>query len=88
MFSRWVASDQAFFVVRRFGALNTRVLLALQDEITEMDQHLNAWDKMYSRKAKPEDTNNGSFRFDPCPERRKLVLEILPEKLSRYSTYG
>lgn len=82
-----MASDQAFFIVRRFGALNTRVILALQDEIAQLDQSLNALDEEYSRKARDDGTNNGSFRFDPSDERRELVQKILPEKLLKYSKY-
>jgi hypothetical protein len=37
VFSRYVASDQAFFIVRRFGTLNARVLLAMQDEIAALE---------------------------------------------------
>lgn len=85
VFSKWVASEQAFFIVRRFGALNTRVILALQDEIVQLEQTLNALDESFSRKEKDTSTNNGSFRYDPSVQRRELVQEILPGKLLRYS---
>ena len=39
-FSEWAASDNDFFVLRRFGALNTRVILKLQDEISELEEEL------------------------------------------------
>lgn len=87
VFSKWVASDRSYFIVRRFGALNARVILSLQDELVELDQRIQALDEAWSRKRNMDDTNNGSFRFDPCDERRYLVQEILPRKLLEYSTY-
>lgn len=85
VFSRWMASDQAFFILRRFGTLNTRVLLAMQDEIVELEDRLNFMDEEYSRRDYTESVDNGTFRDDPFGDRRKLVQEILPEKLARYS---
>jgi hypothetical protein len=85
VFSRWMASDQAFFILRRFGTLNTRVLLAMQDEIVELEDRLNFMDEEYSRKDYTEQVDNGTFRDDPFDDRRRLVQEIIPEKLARYS---
>jgi hypothetical protein len=39
-FSRWMASDSAFLVVRRFGALNARIALSMQDEIVQLEEQL------------------------------------------------
>lgn len=80
-----MASDQAFFILRRFSTLNTRVLLAMQDEIVELEDRLNFMDEEYSRRDYSEPVDNGTFRDDPFNDRRKLVQEILPEKLARYS---
>ena len=90
VFAKWMASEQTFFIVRRFGALNTRVILALQDEIVELEQQLNHLDEDYSRKdANENHTHNGSFRFDGFEDRRNLIQDILPEKLAKYSrTYS
>jgi hypothetical protein len=85
VFSRWVASDPAFFIVRRFGALNARVILCLQDEIAELEEKLNEFDDEYKAREKPNDTNNGSFRRDPCGDRKELVKVTLHEKLLKYS---
>ena len=88
LYSKWVASENTFFIVRRFGALNTRIILALQDEIVQLEHRLNRMDEENSRKQLPDDTNNGSFRYDLFDERRDLVQNVLPEKLARYSTCG
>ena len=88
VFSKWVASDRSFFIVRRFGALNARVILDLQDELVRLDQELTALDEAWSRRAtKNDSTNNGSFRFDPSDKRTRLVHEVLPGKLLKYSAY-
>lgn len=90
VFSRWMASDQTFFILRRFGALNARVALSLQDEIVELEEKLNFMDKEYSSTEWP-DVNNGSFRDDPFAniqdDRGNLVRNTLPEKLAKYSKY-
>jgi hypothetical protein len=85
VFSRWMASDPAFFIVRRFGALNARVILCLQDEIAKHEEELDALDIRFRADDKLDDTNNGSFRNDPCEERKKLIEETLREKLAKYS---
>lgn len=87
VFSRWMASDQAFFILRRFSTLNTRVLLAMQDEIVELEDRLNFMDEEYSRRDYTEPVDNGTFRDDPFNDRRRLVQEVLPEKLARYSMF-
>jgi hypothetical protein len=84
-FSSFVASDNDFFFLRRFGTLHARVLLALQDEITVLEDRLRALDVLASRKCAP-DRHNGSFRFDKteCPERTGLMWDIY-QKLGQYS---
>ncbi|KAH0545463.1 hypothetical protein FGG08_000464 [Glutinoglossum americanum] len=85
VFSKWVASDQGFLIARKFGALNARVILSLQDEISELEDELDATDEVCSRTTAPNEINNGSFRLDPIPRRLELVRELLPEKLVQYS---
>ncbi|KAI9764896.1 MAG: hypothetical protein M1839_005690 [Geoglossum umbratile] len=88
VFSRWIASDQTFLIVRKFGALNARVALSLQDEIAELEEKLDTMDQVYS--STNVDVNNGSFREDPFTEpddRQELVRKILPGKLAKYYKY-
>jgi hypothetical protein len=80
-----MASDQSFFIVRRFGTLQARVALSLQDEIVQLEEELDSMDKAYSRKAVPDVVDSGSFRNDPWRKRQKLVQDILPRKLEIYS---
>jgi len=59
----------------QFGALNVRVILALQDEIVQLEEQLDAMDKAFGRKnleivhPKPDTINNGTFRHVVMMER-------------------
>jgi hypothetical protein len=90
VFSRWIASDPSFFVLRRFGTLNARVALSLQDEIAQLEEKLDYMDKTYSDRNTP-DAHNGTFRDDPFngdDDRQNLVKVELPAKLTQYSTFS
>ena len=60
-FSAFLASDTDFLIFRRFGTLNARILLFLQDEITSLEEELERLELFH---ASPEaaDVHNGSFR--------------------------
>ena len=83
-YSEFLASEDDLLIFRRFGALNTRVLLALQDEVSVLEQQLNEMDTVCGDK-KGEDYNNGTFR-DDMPDRADL-LNHLREKLYQYSPW-
>lgn len=61
--------------------------MAMQDEIVELEDKLNFMDEEYSRRDYAYGVDNGTFRDDPFNDRRKLVTEILPEKLAKYSEH-
>ncbi|KAF2790450.1 hypothetical protein K505DRAFT_340422 [Melanomma pulvis-pyrius CBS 109.77] len=89
VFSRWVASDPSFFVLRRFGTLNARVALSLQDEIAQLEEKLDYMDKKYSDREIP-DAHNGTFRDEPFTgddDRQALVRDVLPGKLAKYNSF-
>lgn len=44
-FCEWSASDNDLLVVRRFSALNTRVVLKMQDEIVQLEDELAGIDE-------------------------------------------
>ena len=85
VFCKWIASDQAFCIVRRFGALNMRAILALQDEVVALEEQLDRMDRDHSSNEMPDGVENGSFRNDTCPGRLQLIQEELIPKLQRYS---
>jgi hypothetical protein len=82
-FCSFVSSDDDFFVLRRFGALGARVILALQDELTILESELLAMDRESSSRD-CLDTHNGSFRRDRGGERSRLLQQI-HKKLRDYS---
>jgi hypothetical protein len=79
-FSSFIASDDNFFILRRFETLHARVLLALQDHLTVLESNLTAQDE----DASQDDYNNGTFREDRIQERVVLITEI-QKQLGRYS---
>ena len=62
---KWAASDDDFFVLRRFGEVSAPVLLRLQDQIVDLEKQLQDTDKMCVENEK----DNGTFRYDQCEER-------------------
>jgi hypothetical protein len=82
-FARWAASSKAFLIIRQFSTLNARVLLALQDDISLLEEQLDLLERSYSRPG-PEDDDNGSFRRDTHIE-RKVLMEKIQVALEKYS---
>ena len=76
-FSRFVASDNDFFILRRFGALSAQVILALQDELSCLEHDLEVIEKRQREEDAP-DVHNGSFRQETQHDRRKLLLDARP----------
>jgi hypothetical protein len=87
VFSKWMASDQAFCMVRRFGALNMRVMLALQDKLVELEDELRVIDEDESRLDMPDGMENGSFRWDTSDARKELLMGKILGKLKEYSKF-
>ena len=81
-YSEFVASENDFFMLRRFGAVSTRVALMLQDQVVVLEDELRELDRKYSGRE-AVGVNNGTFRDD---EKDRLnVLEKLRLKLVEYS---
>jgi hypothetical protein len=85
VFSRWLATNQSFLIVRKFSAANTRIILMLQDQVADLEEQLNEIDDYCARRG-TGDFDNGTFRND-SREDRKNVLEKLRIKLNEYSKY-
>jgi len=83
-YSQLLASDNDFLIFRFFGSLNARVCLALQDEISILDQELAALDEASSELSAP-DIHNGSFRADVGSPRAKLLRSKIYLRLKEYS---
>src|SRR5437868_4632427 len=73
-YANFIASEDDLFILRRFDTLNTRVALALQDEISELEEELGMLDKRYSSRD-AEDVHNGTFRED-LGDRSEMIKTI------------
>ncbi|KAL5334669.1 hypothetical protein BJX70DRAFT_350980 [Aspergillus crustosus] len=84
-YATFLASDSDFCNFRRFERLNTRVILALQDDLSQLEESLDETDRSWSARDAP-DVNNGSFRQDPQQVRVDLIWEA-QQKLEEYNRY-
>ncbi|OBT63849.1 hypothetical protein VE03_06580 [Pseudogymnoascus sp. 23342-1-I1] len=82
-YSEFISSENDFYILRSFRSLNTRIALALQDEITALEHQIDKLDTRYSRRD-ADDIHNGSFRCDR--DDRTELVELIASKLSLYSS--
>lgn len=76
---RWMASDDDFFVIRKFGEVAARVLLRMQDRIAQLEEDLQKQDQISVRQS----LHNGTFR----KEKNMLRDEIMDELTWRLKEY-
>lgn len=76
---RWMASDDDFFVIRKFGEVAARVLLRMQDRIAQLEEDLQKQDRISVNQG----LHNGTFR----KEKNLLRDEIMDELTWRLSQY-
>ena len=74
-FSKVIASDHDFLIFRKFGTASARVILLLQDRVSELEERLNCLDDECSSRESG-DLNNGSFRDEPMQERADLLADL------------
>lgn len=85
-FSRWMASDDDFFVFRRFESLNANTILWMQDKISRLEEELQELHRNEEDAKSDEYGRNDSFRFDETylPRRDQIMCE-LSRQLQHYS---
>jgi hypothetical protein len=76
-YSDFIASENDFFVLRRFASVSARIALELQDEVVVLEERLEDLDRELS-KREMVDVNNGSFR-DDIPERKEVMRGLSDE---------
>jgi hypothetical protein len=81
-FCKLVASDDDFFVLRKFSVLTSRVLLCLQDELSELEGELEAIEEDLMAKS-AQDRHNGRFRGDL--EERRDIVDKIDKRLRAYN---
>ena len=75
--SKWMASDNDAFVLRKYSKSAARTLLYLQNEIGKREKALDDWDT-FSMKHKPGQAGCNSFKSEKFPERTQLICELRP----------
>jgi hypothetical protein len=87
-FSRWMASEDDFFVFRRFESLNASTILWMQYRISELEEKLQQIHEDIEKSEKADNLKNSSFKWDEKwrPERSKIMAE-LSGILLQYSMY-
>lgn len=83
-YTELISSDSDLLISRRFGTLNARVGLLLQDKISRLEQKLMSLDNEHSRRD-ADPINNGTLR-DDIEEREALLIEI-SHHLDRYNKF-
>ncbi|KAK1521062.1 hypothetical protein CABS01_05567 [Colletotrichum abscissum] len=83
-YTDFITSEDDFFLLRRFDSLNVRVALALQDEISELEDELEAIDNALSGKT-AQDFDNGTLRQDV--EERSDLIKTISKKLGKYNEF-
>jgi hypothetical protein len=82
-FAKWMASSEDFLVFRRFGVLNVRALLLMQDRIARKEQELLGIDGD-ARNESDVLGDSSSLRYEPQRVREKILDELIP-LLQQYS---
>ncbi|KAI0185565.1 hypothetical protein EV127DRAFT_441135 [Xylaria flabelliformis] len=83
-YAEFISSDGDLLIFRRFGILNARVGLFLQDKISMLEQKLANLDREFSRRD-ADPINNGTLRDDM--EERETLLNEISYGLDRYNRF-
>ncbi|KAI1325975.1 hypothetical protein F5Y16DRAFT_400845 [Xylariaceae sp. FL0255] len=83
-YAEFLASDDDLLIFRRFGTLNARIGLLLQDKITVLEQNLKHVDDACSDRN-TEPINNGTFRDDVGKKKSLEIPEYEAKNVSYYS---
>lgn len=77
-FSTWMASEDDFFIIRRFQNLNARTILWMQDRIVQIEDRIKEIDKEVEDAEMSKQLRNNSLRWDKhnMPERHVLMGEL------------
>lgn len=77
-------SEYSFMLYRRFGFLQTRLLLYKQDELRELEEELDALDKDDAQHHK--EYLGSRFRDDVLSGKRKILMGKIDERFKDYGT--
>jgi len=80
----FIGSDKDFFIFRKFNVLSARNLLFLQDELSELEEELNAIDLVELRRGDLRDLRSLSSRREDENLERKKLMGLLSVKIKEY----
>lgn len=80
---RWMASDDDFFVIRKFGEVAARVLLRMQDRIVQLEEELHKQDQISAEHS----LHSGTFRKEKNLTRDEIMDE-LTWRLKEYQRFA
>jgi hypothetical protein len=85
-----MASDDDFFVFRRFESLNANTILWMQDHISRLEKELAEIHQMVEDSKPTQRLRNDSFRWDATcmhgsMQRRDQIMAELSRQLLHYS---
>lgn len=82
-FGRWMASDDDFFVFRRFESLNATTIAYLQYRISQLEKRLEDIHKLNEQE---KDRRNSSFKWDETNQQDRIhIMNELSCLLLHYS---
>ena len=79
-----MASDNDFFIIRKFDKLNARVILMMQDRISCLEEKLEKIDQECRTMVEGKG-DNGTLRHDSMDNGRQAILDELVYRLDKYS---
>jgi hypothetical protein len=81
-----MASEDDFFIFRRFGDLNTRTILWMQDRIRQIEDDIRSQDELVAKSHPDDKLRNDSFVWDEkYRQQRHARMRELSDLLHRYS---
>jgi len=84
-FGKWMASDDDFFVFRRFESLNATTIAYLQYRISELERNL---EEIHTANEQQEKRKNSSFKWDEQYQQDRFqIMNELSRLLLHYSKY-
>jgi len=82
--AKFMASDKVFCMFRRFDKVSVRILLNLQDEISQLEEELETFDQTDEQSRSATALYSLHTRRQDSNEARKLLLQTLSDKIYAY----
>jgi len=86
--AKFMASDKVFCIFRRFDKVSVRVLLNIQDEISELEEQLEVLDQTDSQIINSAVFSSLHTRRNDGNEVRKVLLRSLSDRVYAYRKFA